>query len=100
MSKTPTIAALIVGLLIGLTGAEVFSQNQTPDRQQQQRRRQEMNRLRQQRQPPTGNRGRGNLQVGDVAPTFTLKSLDGKSETNLAIYRDQKPVILFFGSYT
>lgn len=100
MSKTPTIAALIVGLLIGLTGAEVFSQNQTPDRQQQQRRRQEMNRLRQQRQPPAGNRGRGNLQVGDVAPTFTLKSLDGESETNLAIYRDQKPVILFFGSYT
>ncbi len=38
--------------------------------------------------------------VGDVAPTFTLMSLDGKSETDLAMYRGKKPVVLFFGSYT
>lgn len=38
--------------------------------------------------------------VGDVAPTFKLKSLDGKSETDLASFRDERPVILFFGSYT
>ncbi len=38
--------------------------------------------------------------VGDVAPVFTLKSLDGKSETDLASFKDKKPVLLFFGSYT
>ncbi|MGI9519015.1 MAG: EF-hand domain-containing protein [Pirellulaceae bacterium] len=42
----------------------------------------------------------GALKVGDVAPTFTLKSLDGDSETDLAEFRDQKPVVLIFGSYT
>lgn len=38
--------------------------------------------------------------VGDVAPTFKLKSLDGKSETDLASFKGKKPVVLFFGSYT
>ncbi len=38
--------------------------------------------------------------VGDMAPTFTLKSLDGDSSTNLADYRGKKPVVLLFGSYT
>jgi hypothetical protein len=91
MNKTPTIASLIVGLLVGLSGAEGFSQNQNPDQQSQRRR---------QQQQPAGKRGQGNLQVGDLAPTFTLKSLDGETKTDLATYRDQKPVILYFGSYT
>lgn len=38
--------------------------------------------------------------VGTEAPDFTLKSLDDKSEFHLATYRDKKPVVLFFGSYT
>lgn len=38
--------------------------------------------------------------VGDVAPVFTIKSLDGKSETDLASFKGKKPVLLFFGSYT
>jgi len=38
--------------------------------------------------------------VGDLAPTFKLKSLDGKSETDIASFRGKKPVVLFFGSYT
>ena len=38
--------------------------------------------------------------VGDKAPDFKLKSLDGKSETQLSKFRGKKPVILFFGSYT
>ena len=42
----------------------------------------------------------GALQVGDMAPTFTLKSLDGESETALASFRGVKPVVLLFGSYT
>ncbi len=40
------------------------------------------------------------LEVGDMAPTFKLKSIDGKEETDLEKFRDKKPVILFFGSYT
>ena len=38
--------------------------------------------------------------VGEIAPTFILKSLDGESETDLESFRGQKPVVLFFGSYT
>ncbi len=38
--------------------------------------------------------------VGDVAPVFTIKSLDGKSETDLASFKGKKPVLLLFGSYT
>ena len=38
--------------------------------------------------------------AGDVAPTFKLSTLDGKDETNLESFRDKKPVVLFFGSYT
>ncbi|MDG2014642.1 MAG: hypothetical protein P8J33_14135 [Pirellulaceae bacterium] len=40
------------------------------------------------------------LKVGEAAPNFTLKSLDGKTETELAALIVDKPVILFFGSYT
>lgn len=43
---------------------------------------------------------KGALQIGDAAPVFKLKSLDGKEEMDLASYRDKKPVVLFFGSYT
>lgn len=40
------------------------------------------------------------LKVGEVAPNFRLRSLDGKTETELAALIVDKPVILFFGSYT
>ena len=40
------------------------------------------------------------LVVGEVAPDFALKSLDGKAETKLSDFRGKKPVVLFFGSYT
>jgi len=58
-----------------------------------------------QRRPGAGNqrnqrqRSTG-LKVGDVAPTFKLKSLDGKSETDLATYQGKRPVVLIFGSYS
>ncbi len=42
----------------------------------------------------------GALQVGDTAPLFKLKSLDGSSETDLVSFREKKPVVLLFGSYT
>lgn len=40
------------------------------------------------------------LKVGDIAPSFKLKSLDGDSETDLADFRGKKPVVLIFGSYS
>ncbi len=40
------------------------------------------------------------LKQGDVAPTFSLKSLDGKTSFTLADFKDNKPVALVFGSYT
>ncbi len=42
----------------------------------------------------------GALKVGQEAPVFALKSLDGKQETDLKSFRGKRPVILFFGSYT
>lgn len=39
-------------------------------------------------------------QLADIAPSFKLKSIDGKDETDTASYRGKKPILLFFGSYT
>jgi len=48
-----------------------------------------------------GGRARGNPPaVGEVAPDFTLKSLDGKTTHTLSSYKGKKPVALIFGSYT
>lgn len=38
--------------------------------------------------------------VGQVAPDFTLKTLDGKAKHTLSSYKGKKPVALIFGSYT
>jgi hypothetical protein len=40
------------------------------------------------------------LEAGDMAPVFRLKSIDGKEETDLEEFRGRQPVVLFFGSYT
>ena len=52
----------------------------------------------------TRNRGRRTAtrapQKGEVAPAFTLKTLDGKKTESLATYKGKKPVALIFGSYT
>ena len=40
------------------------------------------------------------LKVGDKAPDFTLKSVDGKQKVTLSDFRGQKPVVLIFASYT
>lgn len=40
------------------------------------------------------------LELGDIAPLFKLSSIDGKEETDLEKFRDEKPVVFFFGSYT
>lgn len=46
------------------------------------------------------SRDDGAPKVGEEAPDFTLKSMDGKSETTLSDYNGKRPVMLFFGSYT
>lgn len=38
--------------------------------------------------------------VGEMAPSFTLSSLDGKSKTSLDLLRVERPLVLFFSSYT
>jgi hypothetical protein len=42
----------------------------------------------------------GALQAGDVAPDFTLPTLDKSAQVELADFRGKKPVVLIFGSYT
>jgi len=49
---------------------------------------------------PTARQRPPSLKVGDAAPAFKLKSLDGESETDMASFNGKKPVVLIFGSYT
>ena len=51
-------------------------------------------------QPLWMNARAGHLQVGDVAPDFTLKTLDGAAQVSLSSFRGKRPVVLVFGSYT
>ncbi len=43
---------------------------------------------------------KGQLNVGDAAPDFSLESNDHKERIELSSVRGQKPVVLVFGSYT
>jgi Ca2+-binding EF-hand superfamily protein len=38
--------------------------------------------------------------VGDPAPPFTLRTYDGKRTVSLSDFKDKKPVVLIFGSFT
>ena len=42
----------------------------------------------------------GELQVGDVAPDFSLLKLDKTEKVHLASLSTTQPVVLVFGSYT
>lgn len=42
----------------------------------------------------------GHLNVGDAAPDLTLATLDKSAHVSLASFRNDKPVVLVFGSYT
>ena len=50
--------------------------------------------------PARAERHADKLKVGDVAPDFTLPMVKGKGEVNLSGFRDKKPVVLIFASYT
>jgi hypothetical protein len=43
---------------------------------------------------------KGTLKVGDSAPDFQVKTLDGKAPVQLASLWVNKPVVLVLGSYT
>jgi hypothetical protein len=43
---------------------------------------------------------RGTLNVGDVAPDFSLRTSDKTSTVQLSSFRGTQPVVLVFGSYT
>lgn len=38
--------------------------------------------------------------VGEQAPDFSLPTLDGKETVKLSQHKDEKPVVLVFGSFT
>ena len=42
----------------------------------------------------------GDLNVGDEAPDFSLETFDKRSRVQLSDFREKKPVVLVFGSYT
>lgn len=42
----------------------------------------------------------GNLEVGDTAPDFSLRTADRKGRVQLSSFRGKQPVVLVFGSYT
>ncbi|MBI2920877.1 MAG: redoxin domain-containing protein [Planctomycetes bacterium] len=42
----------------------------------------------------------GGPKPGDEAPDFTLKALDGESEVTLSDFKDKRPVVLIFASYS
>jgi len=75
-----------------VASSTAFAQRSTSDRPQRASRSQSSR--------ETGNPRRPALQVGDLAPTFKLKTRDGKQETDIASFHGKKPIILFFGSYT
>lgn len=50
---------------------------------------------------PMWNVARGGAtRVGDMAPDFTLPTLDRRSQVQLSSFRGKRPVVLVFGSYT
>ncbi|MBI3837337.1 MAG: redoxin domain-containing protein [Planctomycetia bacterium] len=49
---------------------------------------------------PESPRREGTPKAGDVAPDFTLATLDGKQQVRLSDFRGKRPVALVFGSYT
>ena len=111
MFKKLTFGLILVTAFTALMSLEAVAQenkSETEDRQGKvQERRQRMGRGRRgnRRGGPGGQRGRrgstqNSLTAAELAPEFKLSSLDGKTETQLADLRKEKPVVLFFGSYT
>jgi len=99
MMKTYWRAALGVGVVTGIlwaAGRAVAQSSQHEELQPV---------IAKKPQPAEKRTGRGErwpdkLKVGDMAPDFTLKSLDGPQTVTLSDFRGKRPVVLIFGSYT
>ncbi len=97
MRYPPLLASLSVLLLLSACAAPDSStqqsstqQSSTPQAGAPHRATPEMSRR---SRPPS-------LQATEAAPTFKLSTLDSKGEVDLAGFKGDKPVLLFFGSYT
>lgn len=110
-----TLSASALMLILALSDCSVAQETDTPTTKQrsgqQQSKQGKQGRQRGSMQRQGGKRGQGrrgggqrgvdkSLTIGEMAPDFTLKSLDGKSETQLSSFRTKKPVVLMFGSYS
>ena len=95
------LLAVIATVWSSVTG---LAQDRDPEKEERFRKFQEKRKrmrkgVRPDRRRP-GESDANSLKVGELAPDFKLKSLDGKSQTQLKDFRGKKPVVLFFGSYT
>lgn len=100
-----TMALLMVAFTLETGSAQDPDENRQDDQRQLEEPGRRMGRGRRRGQGRQGRRGQrgpeqNSLKVGQLAPDFTLSSLDGESETTLSQFRGEKPVVLFFGSYT
>ena len=43
---------------------------------------------------------KGSTRIGELAPDFTLPTVDRTAEVRLSSFRGKQPVVLVFGSYT
>ena len=94
------LAGLLIGYAAFLTGL-FFVMRQPPDRFGQIMKRMPMPVFMVVPFEPMWNVARGGqLDVGDAAPDFNLRTADKRSRVSLASFRGQKPVVLVFGSYT
>ena len=50
--------------------------------------------------PAKGERVKDKIRVGDPAPDFTLANVQGDQSFTLSSFKEKKPVVLIFGSYT
>lgn len=100
------IGTALLGVLMGATlfAMPALGQDQTERENrrgvQQERRRSGGGPTAEQMESARRRMGKNAPLVADLAPVFKLKSLDGKSETDVASFRGKRPVLLFFGSYT
>lgn len=78
----------IIGLLVLLTA---FPGCASSERKRMNRRMGEI---------PEKYKNDGAPQVGDVAYLFKLKTVEGDREVDLASFKGDRPVAIFFGSYT
>jgi hypothetical protein len=94
------LVSLVVAYAVFLAGM-FFIMRQPPDRFGQIMKRMPMPALMLVPFEPMWNVARGGqLDVGDAAPDFNLRTADKRSRVSLASFRGQKPVVLVFGSYT